>query len=38
VRVEHGDEVGAAVREAQESGEPRLVDAVIAGDVRSGWL
>jgi hypothetical protein len=28
----------AAVREAQESGEPRLVDAVIGGDVRSGWL
>jgi benzoylformate decarboxylase len=38
VRVEHGDEVGDAVREAQKSGEPTLVDAVIAGDVRSGWL
>ena len=38
VRVEHGDEVGDAVRQAQKSGEPTLVDAVIAGDVRSGWL
>ena len=38
VRVEHGDEVGDAVREAQKSGKPALVDAVIAGDVRSGWL
>jgi len=38
VRVEHGDEVGDAVREAQLSGEPRLVDVVIEGDVRSRWL
>lgn len=38
VRVQHGDEVGDAIREAQNSGEPRLVDAVIDGDVRSRWL
>ena len=38
VRVEHPDEVGDAVREAQKSGEPRLIDAVIDGDVRSRWL
>lgn len=37
-RVEHGDQVGAAVREAQRSGEPCLIDAVIDGDVRSRWL
>ncbi|HET9476246.1 MAG TPA: thiamine pyrophosphate-dependent enzyme, partial [Dehalococcoidia bacterium] len=38
VRVQHGDEVGDAIREAQKSGEPRLVDAVIDGDVRTRWL
>ena len=38
VRVEHADEIGDAVREAQTSGEPRLVDVVIEGDVRSRWL
>ncbi len=38
VRVQHGDEVGDALREAQSSGEPRVVDAVIDGDVRSRWL
>jgi benzoylformate decarboxylase len=38
VRVQHGDEVGDAIREAQQSGEPRLVDAVIDGDVRTRWL
>jgi benzoylformate decarboxylase len=37
-RVEHPDEVGDAVREAQASGEPRLVDVVIEGDVKSRWL
>lgn len=38
VRVEHPDEVGDAVREAQAAGEPRLVDVAIEGDVRSRWL
>ena len=38
VRVQHPDEIGDAVREAQASGEPRLVDVVIEGDVRSRWL
>jgi benzoylformate decarboxylase len=38
VRVEHPDEVGDAVREAQKAGEPRLVDVAIEGDVRSRWL
>ncbi len=38
VRVEHPDDVGDALREAQLSGEPRLIDAVIDGDVRSRWL
>ncbi|MGH2405298.1 MAG: thiamine pyrophosphate-binding protein [bacterium] len=38
VRVEHPDEIGDAVREAQKSEEPRLIDVVIDGDVRSRWL
>jgi benzoylformate decarboxylase len=38
VRVTEPDEIGDAVREAQQSGEPRLVDVVIEGDVRSRWL
>ena len=38
VRVEHPDEIGDAVREAQAADEPRLVDIVIDGDVRSRWL
>jgi benzoylformate decarboxylase len=38
VRVEQPDEIGAAVREAQTSGEPRLVEVVIEGDIRSRWL
>lgn len=38
VRIEHPDQIGDAVREAQQSGEPRLVDVAIDGDVRSRWL
>jgi thiamine pyrophosphate-dependent acetolactate synthase large subunit-like protein len=38
VRVEHPDEIGDALREAQRSEEPRLIDVVIDGDVRSRWL
>jgi thiamine pyrophosphate-dependent acetolactate synthase large subunit-like protein len=38
VRVEHPDEVGDAIREAQKANEPRLVDVAIDGDVRSRWL
>jgi benzoylformate decarboxylase len=38
VRVEHPDEVGDAVREAQKANEPRLIDVVIEGDIRSRWL
>ena len=38
VRIEHPDEIGAAVREAQAAEEPRLVDIVIDGDIRSRWL
>jgi benzoylformate decarboxylase len=37
-RIEHPDEVGDALREAQTSGEPRLLDIVIEGDVKSRWL
>jgi benzoylformate decarboxylase len=37
-RVEHPDEIGDAVRQAQDAGEPRLVEVVIEGDVRSRWL
>jgi benzoylformate decarboxylase len=37
-RVEHPDEVGDAIREAQKANEPRLVDVVIEGDIRSRWL
>jgi benzoylformate decarboxylase len=38
IRVEHPDEVGDAVREAQNANEPRLIDVAIEGDVRSRWL
>jgi benzoylformate decarboxylase len=38
VRIEHPDEIGDALREAQGSGEPRLLDIVIEGDVKSRWL
>jgi len=38
VRIQHPDEIGDAVREAQKAEEPRLVDVVIDGDVRSRWL
>jgi acetolactate synthase-1/2/3 large subunit len=38
VRIEHPDEIGDALREAQSSGEPRLLDVVIDGDVKSRWL
>jgi benzoylformate decarboxylase len=38
VRVEHPDEIGDAVREAQSANEPRLIDVAIEGDVRSRWL
>jgi benzoylformate decarboxylase len=38
VRVEHPDEIGDALREAQASNEPRLLDMVIEGDVQSRWL
>jgi benzoylformate decarboxylase len=38
VRIEHPDEIGDAVREAQAAQEPRLVDIVIDGDIRSRWL
>jgi len=38
VRVEQPDQIGDAVREAQASGEPRLVEVVIEGDIRSRWL
>lgn len=38
VRVEHPDEIGDAVREAQKANEPRLIDVTIEGDVRSRWL
>jgi len=38
VRIEHPGDIGDAVREAQAAGEPRLIDVVISGDVRSRWL
>ena len=38
VRIEHPDEIGDALREAQASEEPRLLDIVIDGDVKSRWL
>ncbi|MEO7665859.1 MAG: thiamine pyrophosphate-binding protein [Dehalococcoidia bacterium] len=38
VRIEHADEIGDALREAQAAGEPRLLDIVIDGDVKSRWL
>ena len=38
VRIEHPDEIGDALREAQGSGEPRLLDFIIEGDVKSRWL
>jgi thiamine pyrophosphate-dependent acetolactate synthase large subunit-like protein len=38
VRVEHPDEIGDAVIEAQKANEPRLIDVAIEGDIRSRWL
>jgi thiamine pyrophosphate-dependent acetolactate synthase large subunit-like protein len=38
VRVEHPDQIGNAVREAQKAQEPRVVDVVIDGDISSRWL
>jgi len=38
VRIEHPDQIGDAVHEAQKSDEPRLLDIVIDGDVKSRWL
>jgi benzoylformate decarboxylase len=38
VRIEQPEQIGDAVREAQASGEPRLVEVVIEGDIRSRWL
>jgi thiamine pyrophosphate-dependent acetolactate synthase large subunit-like protein len=38
VRLEHPDEIGDALREAQKANEPRLLDVVIDGDVKSRWL
>jgi len=38
VRIEHPDQIGDAVREAQKANEPRLIDVAIEGDVRSRWL
>jgi thiamine pyrophosphate-dependent acetolactate synthase large subunit-like protein len=37
-RIEHADEIGDALREAQKADEPRLLDIVIDGDVKSRWL
>lgn len=38
VRIEHPDQIGDAVREAQQANEPRLVDVALEGDIRSRWL
>lgn len=38
VRIDHPDEIGDALREAQAAQEPRLVDIVIDGDIASRWL
>lgn len=38
VRIEHPDQIGDALREAQQSNEPRLLDVAIDGDVKSRWL
>ena len=38
VRIDHPDQIGEALREAQAADEPRLVDIVIDGDIRSRWL
>lgn len=38
VRIEHADQIGDALREAQSANEPRLLDIVIDGDVKSRWL
>jgi benzoylformate decarboxylase len=38
IRVEHPDEIGDAVSEAQKANEPRLIDVAIEGDIRSRWL
>jgi benzoylformate decarboxylase len=37
-RVERAEDIGDALREAQSSGQPRLLDIVIDGDVKSRWL
>ncbi|TMB70631.1 MAG: thiamine pyrophosphate-binding protein, partial [Chloroflexi bacterium] len=38
VRIDQADDIGDAIREAQNANEPRLVDVAIEGDVRSRWL
>ena len=38
IRVEHPDQIGDVVRGAQTAKEPRVVDIVIDGDIRSRWL
>ncbi len=38
VRIEQPDQIGDALREAQAAEEPRVVDIVIDGDIRSRWL
>jgi benzoylformate decarboxylase len=37
-RVEDPADIGAALKEAQAAEEPRLIDVVIDGDVKSRWL
>ena len=37
-RVERPEEIGEALRAAQAAEEPRLLDIVIEGDIRSRWL
>jgi benzoylformate decarboxylase len=38
VRVEHPDQIGDAVQEAQAAQQPRIVDIVVDGDISSRWL
>jgi len=38
VRLEDPQDIGPAVREAQQAREPRLIDVAIAGSVRGGFL
>ncbi len=38
VRIEHPDQIGDAVQEAQATQQPRIVDVVIDGDISSRWL